>query len=145
MPDANTPRKAVKTLTVTNTGINDAAIVSAPNGIGTQVATDQIAGFGDPTFTNVPRSIASYDPITIGVLDEGGTAPVSGTVGDVTVALTYWDGSQTVSRSYTKRCTITQVAPGTVQIDGEHKATFDLTFTPVGGDALSVQDAAANN
>ena len=141
MPDTHTgPRKAVKTISITNTQINGAAIVSAPHSLGTQVATDSVAGFGDPTFSNIPRAIASYDPLTIGILDEGGDPPVAGTVGDVTIQVTYWDGTQTATRSFTKKCTITQVAPSTVQIDGEHKATWDLTFMPVGGDALSVEN-----
>lgn len=132
------PRKAVKTLTVTNTSIDKAAIVSVPNHVGGQVATDAVAGFGDPSISNIPRAIVSYDSFTIQILDEGQTPPVPGTVGDVKVNLTYWDGTEEVTKAYAKKCTLTQVAPGTIQIDGEHKAVFDLTFLPIGGDSFNV-------
>ena len=132
---ATTKRKVIKTATVEGVTMG---IVSVPNGVGLNIETDKAAAFGDEEYTQVPRVLASPDDLTIELIDEG-TAPdiTVGMVDDFTITLSYWDGTTTVTKTVTEKCSVKAVAYGTAQVDGDRKATITLTLAPVGGKDLS--------
>lgn len=114
-------------------------IVNATVGQGTTVETDKICAYGDEMETTVPRSVAGYNDLTIECLLEG-SSMADKTIGDVadwTISAGYWDGSQTVSKSFTKKYVVTDISYGEVAVDGERKATVTYTLHPQGGDNKS--------
>ena len=83
---------------------------------------------------------AVQELFNVTVLDEGQQfATVSGTTATVTIAVSYWDGSTTVTRTLGEQiCNVKNVAPGNdVDVQGERKATIVITLEPVGGGARS--------
>lgn len=135
MPDPTPPakRKALKTITIS--GISG-GIVSASPFPPKSADSDPIAAYGDEVETNVIRPLTKVGEFNVTVVDEGQQfATVSGTTATVTIAVSYWDGSTTVTRTLGEQiCNVKNVAPGNdVDVQGERKATIVLTLEPVGG------------
>ena len=129
-------RKAVRTITVSGVSL---PIYSAQPFSGATVESDNIAAFGDETFTTIPRNIAEWGEITITCIDEGESVPVKpGDITSITITTTYTDGTTESTRTATKNCAILEVSPGgEIAVDGERKATITVRIKPVGGDSLS--------
>lgn len=136
-------RKAVRTMTVSGVSL---PIYSAQPFAGATVESDNIAAFGDETFTTVPRNIAEWGEISITCIDEGETVGVKpGDVQAITITTTYSDGTTESTRTVTKNCAILEVsAGGEISVDGDRKATITIRVKPVGGDSLTSAPFAAN-
>ncbi len=139
MPDPTPPakRKGLKTISVN--GISG-GIVSAAPFPPKSADSDPIAAYDDEVETNVIRPLTKVGEFNVTVLDEGQQfATVSGTTATVTIAVSYWDGSTTVTRTLGEQiCNVKNVAPGNdVDVQGERKATIVITLEPVGGGARS--------
>ena len=130
------PRKVVKTMTITATGFT-APIISAPPHPGLSSEKSEVCAFGDLTKTNVVAGPMSYSDIQVVALDEGSAnPPLPGTVYDITFATVYTDGivAEPPTRSFNRKCSVVTVEPGVVAVDGERKAMWTITLSPVGGD-----------
>ena len=111
-------RKAVRTMTVSGVSL---PIYSAQPFAGATVESDNIAAFGDETFTSVPRNIAEWGEISITCIDEGEAVGVKpGDIQAITITTTYSDGTTEATRTATKNCAILEVSPGgEISVDGE--------------------------
>ena len=139
MADPSPPsrRKAVKTITIS--GITG-GIASASPFPPKSAESDSIAAYEDEVETNVGRPLTKVGEFNVTVLDEGQAfGTVAGTTATVTLAVSYWDGSTTVTRNLGETvCNVKNVAPGgEVDVQGERKATIVITLEPVGGGARS--------
>lgn len=135
MPTTATPRKAVKSITLTTPTAG--AVIGGSIGQGTSLDTDEIVAFGDATYTTVPRQAAKYEDITIQLLDEGQTPPVvSPTPVTLAGTVVFSDGTNTKTLTLpAESYIITAVSYGSVDVDGDRKGTIDITLHKVGGDA----------
>ena len=129
-------RRAVFSLAVTATGFT-APIVGAPPFAGTSAEEIKVAAFGDTSYTKLISEIAEYGDVQVTILDEGDSDFLAtGTVHDFTFATGYKDAEGTiVTRSFQRTCSVKSIEPGgSIEVDGNRKATATLTLTPVGGD-----------
>lgn len=129
-------RKVVRTLSYS--GI-ELPIISSPPCAPVEADEAVAAAFGDESKTRVISNCPTIGDFTVQVLDEGGTPPTVGASSSITVTTTYGDGSSSgdATRAQTLTCQIKSVTAGTVAVDGERKATFDIVVTPTGGVAPS--------
>lgn len=135
---ATTRRKVIGTATFTYGGTALAlGITGIPTGVSPQVEVDTAAAFGDQTATHVPRNLATLDTFQLECIYEG-TAPAIkvGKIVSVAVSLTFRNGvdaDTTASSAISESAACTGVEYGTVEVDGDRKASVTFTFQPVGG------------
>ncbi len=124
-------RKVVRTITYSGISL---PIISSPPCAPVEADEAVAAAFGDAS-----KTCPTIGDFTVQVLDEGGTPPTVGESSSITVTTTYGDGSGSgdATRTLTLTCQIKSVTAGTVAVDGERKATFDIVVTPTGGVAPS--------
>lgn len=137
------PRKVVKTISVN--GISGGIVGASPFAPKT-AESDAAAAYEDEVETNVIRPLTKVGEFNVTVLDEGQAfATVAGTVATVTLSVSYWDGTTTVTRSSGDiACNVKSVAPGgEVQVQGDRKSTIVITLEPVGGGQRSALALAA--
>lgn len=127
-------RKTVKTLSMTGITL---PLVSAELIAGTSVEVDSVGAFGDTAFTNVGRGIKQHRDIAFVCLDEGIAIDVdAGDVVAIALTETFSDGTETETRTLSHSCVIRSVEPGeAIAVDGDRKATINITVVPVGGDS----------
>ena len=145
MADPTPPSKRVKTITIS--GISGGIVSASPFPPKTS-ESDAIAAYEDEVETNVGRPLTKVGEFNVTVLDEGQAfASVAGTSATVTVSVSYWDGTTTVTRSLGETvCNVKGVAPGNdVDVQGERKSTIVITLEPVGGGARSALALAAGS
>ena len=139
------PRKAVRDISVSFTGVSDLALAGAPAwGGGASVEGDKVAAYGDTGFTTVPRNVKSYPEATFTFIDEGDNKAAAcealvGTVVSVTISSKYGDGKATdTTVSKTLNMAILSCEPGgEVEVDGDRKATFVVKAVRHAPDAAS--------
>lgn len=135
---------ARKTLrTVSMTGIT-LPLISAELLPGETVEVDNVAAFGDSAFSNIGRGIKQHSDISLTCLDEGVALGINaGDVIDLVLSETFSDGTSEATRSLSEKVTISSVEPGeSVAVDGERKATINITVIPVGGDGGATQSTS---
>lgn len=138
------PHKAVRTITVeavvgSDTITFEGRLLGSTIYPGSSVEIDKIAAYGDPAYSNIPRSVKSYDEFSFTVLDEGTSGnleeKLSGKVATVTIQVTFDDGKTagTPSTAASRDMTISHVGPGgEMSVDGDQKATIVITAVPHG-------------
>lgn len=129
---ATVKRKVIATVTFSGTTLG---IVDAPYLVGAGVETDKAAAFGDAVYTQLARRLASLDDLVIQCIYEG-VAPTLkvGSYDDFTITPVFTDGTSNVAAAVTENCSVKDVKPGgTVSVEGDRKATINITLAPVGG------------
>ena len=135
---ATTRRKVVGTATFTYNGTAvTLGVTSIPAGVSPQVEVDTAAAFGDEVATHVPRNLATLDTFEVECIYEG-VAPsvLVGKVVTVAIAATFRDGVAADGAAVNvinESCACTGAEYGSVEVDGDRKATVTFTFQPVGG------------
>ena len=108
-----------------------------PTGVSPQCEVDTAAAFGDECATHVPRNLATLDTFQVECLFEGSAPAITvGKVVNVALAATFRNGADADSSSVNlvnESCACTGMEFGTVEVDGDRKATVTFTFQPVGG------------
>lgn len=135
---ATTRRKVVGTATFTYNGTAvSLGVTSIPAGVSPQVEVDTAAAFGDEVATHVPRNLATLDTFQVECIYEG-VAPsvLVGKVVTVAIAATFRNGVDADGAAVNvinESCACTGAEYGSVEVDGDRKATVTFTFQPVGG------------
>lgn len=135
---ATTRRKVVGTATFSYNGTAvTLGVTSIPAGVSPQVEVDTAAAFGDQTATHVPRNLATLDTFQVECIYEGATSPILvGKVVSVIIAAAFRNGVDTDGNPVNvvnESCACTGAEYGSVDVDGDRKATVTYTFQPVGG------------
>jgi len=134
------PRNEIQTITFASTAISGGLVSCEPRS-GTSVETTAISAFGDPSETTLPASPVKYGDVTMTILDENQGQPcVAGTVDEVTLTSTYFDGTTTSEGVYSRLFVISNVAPSSIEVNGNHVSTWAITMHPVGGDNPATAD-----
>lgn len=147
---ATTRRKVVGTATFSYNGTAVAlGVTSIPTGVSPQVEIDTAAAFGDEVATHVPRNLATLDTFQVECIYEG-VAPsiLVGKIVNVQIAATFRNGVAADGSAVNvidESCACTGAEYGSVEVDGDRKATVTFTFQPVGGvDRADVDFTAAS-
>lgn len=136
----STPRKVIKTVAFSSTAITQ-PLVSVEPMAGTSVDMATVAAFDDPSETTLPGSPVKYSDITMTVLDEGAGMPtIGGTVDTVSITATFWDGTNTVTRTYSRKMSIASVTPTLAEVQGNRVSSWAIVMHPVGGDNPATAD-----
>lgn len=135
---ATTRRKVVGTATLTYNGTAvTLGVTGIPTGTSPQCEVDTVSAFGDEVATHVPRNVATLDTFQVECIYEGTAASIAvGKVVDVVIAAVFRNGAEADSASVSvvnEKCACTGIEHGTVEVDGDRKATVTYTFQPVGG------------
>lgn len=135
---ATTRRKVVGTATFTYNGTAvTLGVTGIPAGVSPQCEVDTVSAFGDDVATHVPRNVATLDTFDVECLYEGTAAAIKiGKVVTVAISAVFRDGVGADSAAtpvVNESCSCTNIAYGTVEVDGDRKATVTFTFQPVGG------------
>jgi hypothetical protein len=130
-------RKALKTIAISGlTGTM--AVLGGTVGAGQNVDSDEIAALGDTEYTTVPRQAKHNKDVVITFLNESGAVSTEdiGAVKSITLTYTMTDGKTDATAStVTGDFVILDVNPGTVEVDGERKATVEVTLRKHGPSA----------
>lgn len=134
---ATTRRKVVGTATFAYNGTAvSLGVTSIPAGVSPQVEVDTAAAFGDEVATHVPRNLATLDTFQVECIYEGvAPAILVGKIVNVQIAATFRNGvaDGTPVDVINESCACTGAEYGSVEVDGDRKATVTFTFQPVGG------------
>ena len=135
---ATTRRKVIGTATLTYGGTAiTLGLTSIPAGVSPQVEIDTAAAFGDQVATHVPRNLATLDTFQVECIYEGAAPAIKvGKVVTVALSATFRNGVDADSSDVTlisEPCACTGAEYGTVEVDGDRKASVTFTFQPVGG------------
>lgn len=129
-------RKAVFSMAVTATGFT-APIIGAPPFAGLSAEEIKVGAFGDKSFTKLISEISEYGDVQVTILDEGDLNFLTpGVIKEFTFAAVYKDSeAASKTRSFVRKMSVKSIEPGgSIEVDGNRKATATLTLTPVGGD-----------
>lgn len=135
---ATTRRKVLGTATLSFGGTALAlGVTSIPGGVSPEIEVDDAAAFGDAVKTHVGRNLAALNSFDVECIFEG-VAPTLkvGQTGTVAISLTFRDGKDadvTLATAINEDCTITKIEYGSVEVDGDRKASVTFTFQPIGG------------
>lgn len=135
---ATTRRKVVGTATFSYNGTAvSLGVTSIPAGVSPQVEVDTAAAFGDEVATHVPRNLATLDTFQVECIYEGAAPSILvGKVVDVVISATFRNGVEADGNAVDvidESCACTGAEYGSVEVDGDRKATVTFTFQPVGG------------
>ena len=135
---ATTRRKVLGTASLSFGGTTVAlGVTSIPGGPSPEIEVDDAAAFGDSVKTHVGRNLASLNSFDVECIFDG-VAPTLkvGQVGAVALSLTFRNGKDadvTLATAINEDCTITKIEYGSVEVDGDRKASVTFTFQPLGG------------
>ncbi len=124
-------RYAVKSLKATF-GTSAFACRTAPAGDGVSCDPTDVTCLVDTEEIYIPGAIKKHDEITLKV--NGMTdAPELNTVADLTLEITFNDGSTDTSKTITiANCILKAVKPSSIDAGGDRAADYELTFQPGG-------------
>ena len=141
---ASTAKKSVKSVLVTLGTGTQMKVMAAPVVPGNSVETTSFSAFGDAVKTSTPNGVPQINSFSVTLLDQGETIPLAGDIVEVTVETTYSNNvdAPAVPRKTTgMKCIIQEVSPSTIESDGNHVSTFEVTLLPIGGgDSVDVSD-----
>lgn len=135
---ATTRRKVVGTATFTYNGTAvTLGVTGIPTGTSPQCEVDTVSAFGDEVATHVPRNVATMDTFQVECINEGEAHTIAvGKVVTVAISAVFRNGVAADGDPVSvvnEPCACTGIEYGTVEVDGDRKATITFTFQPVGG------------